>query len=153
HMKKFRLEFFFRSSLFVVCALFCWAFIADAQTTNSVAPIVIKSPENHAKYRERKGTELQVEFAIEIAAGETNYNKVQFFDRDKPLALVSNSPGIFVWDDPPRGDHSIVAKLIYPNHQTKSSAPVKIHVNNAALTFGLDQVEFLTSTPLGIPLW
>ena len=147
-MKKFKLDFFFRSTLFVAIALFCWVFIAEAQTTNSV-PIVIKSPANHSKFREG----MEVQFTVEISPAETNYSSVEFYDGNKPMTVVSNSPGVFLWSDPPRGNHSVVAKLIYPDHQTKNSTPVNVRINNEALTFGLDKIEFLTTPMLGIPLW
>ncbi len=148
-MKKLKFDFLFRSTLFFIGALFCWSFYAEAQTTNSAAPITIKSPENHSKYRE--GSEVQ--FTLDISPAETNYEAVLFFDYDKPVSLASNSANVFLWSNPPRGNHQIVAKLMYPGKVTKNSAPVNIRINNAALTFGLDKAEFLTTAFLGIPLW
>lgn len=148
-MKKLRFETFFRAGLFLAIALFCWAFYAEAQTNEASPAIIIKSPENYSKFSEGS----DVRFGIEVAPGETNYESIQFFDDDKPLAVVSNAPRTFVWHDAPRGSHTVVAKLVYPNQETKSSEPVSIRINNAALTFGLDKINFLTTTVLGIPLW
>ena len=147
-MKKIRFEMLFRASLFLTFALFGWSFLAEAQT-NSSSAIVIKSPEKHSKFRER----TDIQFSIEVSAAETNYQSIQFFDADKPLPVVSNAPGNFIWRDAPRGSHSVVAKLVYPDQQTKTSEPVSIRVNNAALTFGLDKIDFMTVTVMGIPLW
>ncbi len=148
-MKLFRFDFFFRATLFVALSLFCWSLFAEAQTNQAAAPIVIKSPENHAKFRE--GTNIL--FTIEISPAETNYESVQFFDREKALAVYSNAPGVFEWKNPPNGHHTVVAKLIYPDGKSKQSEAISVRVNNAALTFGLDKMEFLTPALMGIPLW
>lgn len=138
-----------RAGLFLTLALFCWSFLAEAQTNDASPAIVIKSPENHSKFRE--GADVQ--FSLEISSLETNFQSVQFFDGDKPLAVVSNAPRVFVWHNAPRGSHSVAARLVYPDHEMKSSEPVSIRINNAALTFGLDKVDFLTTTVMSIPLW
>lgn len=148
-MKRFKFEIFIRTGVFLTLALFCWAFIAEAQTNETSSAIVIKSPQNHAKFRE--GGDIQ--FSLEISPAETNFQSIQFFDGDKPLPVVSNAPRSFVWHNAPRGSHSVVASLVYANHETKSSEPLSLRVNNAALTFGLDKVDFMTTTVMGIPLW
>ena len=148
-MNKFKFVFLFRAGLFLFLALFCWSFFAEAQTNNATPAIAIKSPENHSKFRE--GTE--VEFGLEVSSAETNYQNIQFFDGGKPLAVVSNSPSVFAWPHPPKGSHTIIAKLIYPDRPAKNSAPINLRINNAALTFGLDKVELLSVPVMEIPLW
>jgi MscS family membrane protein len=148
-MKNLRFENLVRATLFVIVILFCWSFLAEAQTNNPSPAVSIKSPENHSKFRE--GADLS--FAVEISPAETNYQFVQFFDGDKAVPITSNAPGVFIWRDAPRGNHSVIARLVYPDHHTKDSAPVSIRINNAALTFGLDKLEVLTITIMRIPLW
>ncbi len=148
-MKKLRFEIFIRTGVFVILVLFCWSFLAEAQTNSASPAIVIKSPENHSKFREG----AEIEFALEISPAQTNYQSIQFFEDNKPLSVVSNGPRAFVWQNAPRGSHAVMAKLIYPDRRTENSTPVSLRVNNAALTFGLDKLDFLTTSVLRIPLW
>ncbi|MDB6024588.1 MAG: Low conductance mechanosensitive channel YnaI, partial [Verrucomicrobiales bacterium] len=148
-MKKFKFEFFFRAGLFIAVSLFCWSLFAEELTTNSIAPITIKTPENHSKFRE--GTNIV--FTVQISATESNYQRIEFYDGDKPLPLFSNSSTVFTWNNAPAGHHQVTAALVYLEDPKKVSAPVSLRVNNAALTFGLDKLSFLAPPVLGIPLW
>jgi MscS family membrane protein len=143
---KLKFETFFRLGLFLIVALFGYAVWADVQTN---APLIrIVEPPDYSRFRE--GTNVQ--FAVEIEAAAIGL-PVEFYENNKPLPVVSNGPSNFIWRSIPRGTHTIVARVVYPDRKTVSSQAIHVRVSDAALSFGLHKIEFLTPMVLGIPLW
>jgi MscS family membrane protein len=151
---KLRFNWAVRSAIFLAGAFLIWGMWARAQSGINVRLI---TPEDLSMYEE--GADVTLSAAIGgqaiMTMGEGVITNVVFYQNNRLLHAVTNTPFQFTWTNVPSGTFSLTVVAFDRTGVSVVSDPVKIHVRAAlgALTFGLDRIPVLKREVLGNPLW
>jgi len=116
-----------------------------AQTNGAVQMV---EPDDGARFNPRSHITLTAETDI------SEVKRVEFLSGTRIIGSVSNEPYSLIWSNVPRGSYTITARVVPETGANVDSAPIRLRVYNALMTFWLDHIPFLNHNKVfDIPLW
>jgi MscS family membrane protein len=144
---KLKFETAFRGYLFLMVFGLLWSVWHVVAQTNS-GSVELVAPQDNARFD--PGTNITFS-----ATSSKPAQRVEFLVQGRTVGVVSNVPPpyTFTWANVPSGTYEASVRAVVDGG-TIESAPIRIRVYLALLTFGLDRIPVLETAKLfDIPLW
>lgn len=149
---KLKFETAFRGYLLLMVLGLLWSVWRVVAQTNS-GSIELVAPQDNARFD--PGTNITFSASSSVPA-----HRVEFLVQGKIIGVVSNVPSdvpvpyTYTWANVPSGTYKASVRVVTETGTTLESAPIRVRVYLALLTFGLDRIPVLEAVKLfDIPLW